>query len=136
MSLDFSAYLLNYTQRFYVKQFDMVTLSISLTALFVVMVSAIVNISSGIQNEKIISSIFELVILVLLLITLYLLQNRQKKTNHPILRIEKIIVQNYDSINGRNNVEKDCILEEFQQVFTNKKDPERLIELLSKSDKE
>ena len=110
----------------------MVTLSISLTALFVVMVSLIVNISSGIQN---LSNISGVVILVLLLITLYRLQHRPKKTNNLISKIEKTIIQNYDSINGRNNVEKDCILEEFQQVFTNKKDPERLIELLSKSDR-
>src|SRR5205823_1813923 len=72
MNLDFSKFLLNYTQRFYVKQFDMVTLLVSLSALFVVMVSVVVSISSGI-NDKIISNIIALVILGLLLVTLNLL---------------------------------------------------------------
>ena len=72
-------------------------------------------------------------ILIIVLPFLYIYYDKMKKNHKKIFKIEDVIIQNYDYINGKSNDEKNCILEELRQIFTNKKDVDRLMRLLSES---
>ena len=137
MNLEFSTFLLGYTERFFLKKTDIASLSISITALIVSTVSLlIVGNSIGTQQNGIVIIIDEVVFVGLSVFIFYIVYNliyKLKKNNDLIFKIEKIIIQNYDDINAKSREEKDCILEEFKQVYTKKKDAERLLKLLSKS---
>lgn len=134
MNLDFSDFLLNYIQRFFLKISDIVNLLISLIAIFIGMSALIISIQPVTLNGIVISSL--LVALSgfgIFLIPYSIIKDKLKKNNEKIFKIEDAIIQNYDYMNGKSNEEKNCILEELRQVFTNKKDIDRLMKILSQS---
>ena len=130
MSFDFSNFLLDCTQRFFLKTSDIVGSLISIIAIFVAIVATIISLQLQLW---LVLSLFGLDALGLIVIPYAILKDRLKKNNEKIFKIEKIIIKNYECINKRDDEIKDCILEEFNRVLREKDhDDARLIELLSK----
>ena len=116
MDLDFSAFLLNYTKRFFLKIIDIANLLILIIAIFVAIFAVIISSQAIIQ-------IYMIPLLVVLsvfgiLVRPYLsLKSKHKKNNELILKIEKLIILNYDYINKRSDMKKIEILDQLNLVF-------------------
>lgn len=128
MSLDFSNFLLDYTKRFFLRTSDIVNILIACIAIAVAFFAF--TISMQLQTW-IILSLNGLVVFGIILIPYFILKEKLRKNNEKIFEIEDEIIHNYHYVNGKSSDEKNCILEEFRQVFTKKKDVKRLMNLLS-----
>jgi len=133
VNFDFSDFLLNYIQRFFLKISDIVSLVISLIAIFVGLVAVVISVQFPIQVSLMYVG---LIVILIIIIPYFILREKLKVNNQKIFKIEDTIIQNYDYINSKSIDEKNCILEELRQVFTKKKDSERLLSLLSKPSKD
>ena len=134
MSLDFAEFLLNYTERFFLKGVDMLTLCISLVALFVSMAAIIMTLLTVFPNEKTQIMNFATAILIVVLIPLIWIFYRHLTNNPKVFKIEKTVFLNYDWINQLGTEDKKRILDEFKKFYDTKgKNVENLINLLSKS---
>lgn len=130
MNFDFSKFLLDCTQRFYLKTSDIVSLLISTISIFVAIIAIIISLQLQLW---IVLSLFGLDAFGLIVIPYIILKNKLKKNNEKIFKIEKIIIKNYECMNKRDDEIKNCILEEFNRVLREKnQDDAKLIELLSK----
>ena len=134
MGLDFSALLLNYSQRIFLKRTDIVNLLISLIAIFVAFDAIIIVQPTTIWYKISLIGLTGFGILLTPYVTLKLIL---KMNNEKIFNIERIIIQNYDNINERDHTVKEKILDQFQSVITkglrSEKEVKKLIDLLSQS---
>ena len=135
MSMDFADFLLNYRLIFFLKRSDFVNMAFSLIAIFIGMVAMVISIQISVPNTNWITTILIIILAGLGIMgsPFAYINQKIKKNNNKIFGIEKVIIRNYDYINGKSDSEKDCILEEFKQVFFAKKDEKRLLEMLTKN---
>lgn len=128
MNIDFAEYLLNYTDRFFLKGTDILGISFAFVALFVSIASMMMSFSLQCSPQNLVQCTSENVnlshiasaILASALIGMGIIFFKQKNNNENVFEIEKTIFQNYDYLNERGNKGRDAILKEFQKFYRTK----------------
>jgi hypothetical protein len=120
--VDFAKFLLDYTERFFLKSTDVLSLCVSLIALFVSMAAIITSLSVQQNlmeriNENTFLTYLPAGLLFASLIPVIIIVYNYKNKNEKVFEIEKTIFQNYDYLNVRGISGKDKILNEFQEFY-------------------
>src|SRR5690348_52694 len=130
MSLDFAEFLLSYTDRFFLKAVDALSLAISLVALIVSIVAIIMTLSVQFPNEKTHLLNVASEILILPLIGMVLIYFIHKNNNQNVFKVEESIFLNYDWINRLSIEDKKIIFGEVKEFYKTKgKNIKKLISL-------
>jgi len=133
MGLDFSAFLLNYLQRYFLKSHEIVNILLVITTVIIASLAIIATISPKMVDVRILV-ISDLTLAVLFFVVIVYIPNHSKKGNEKISEIENTIILNYDHINGRSDMNKRNILNQLKVVIAhkfNEKDVDELIKQLS-----